>query len=234
MFGTLLESRTKRRRRLGGAAVSVAAHLSIIGAITTTTIHGRTVKPERPPTVVIQFSHPAPPPPKPVNEPVARTTIAIATSFSPITIHHVDAPRTIPIDLPPIDSSFGTTSDSIVIGHGGSSSPLARDIIGDDGRNGSNEWSGAELQTRVVTSARPRYPESLQRAAIDGSVLVRFAIDTTGRIDMGSVTIVSSTHELFTRAVRDALQGFRFRPAVMGGHRVRALAEMPFEFQIMR
>jgi len=234
MFGTLLESRTKRRRRLGGAAVSVAAHLSIVGAITATTVQGRIMKPERPPTVVIQFSHPAPPPLKPVNEPVARTTIATAASFSPVTIHHVDAPRSIPIDLPPIDSLFGTTSDSIVIGHGGSSSPLGRNILGDDDRNRTNEWSGAELQTRIVTSARPRYPESLRQAAIDGNVLIRFAIDTAGRIDMGSVTIVSSTHELFTRAVRDALPGFRFRPAEMGGHRVRALAEMPFEFQITR
>lgn len=234
MFGTLLESRTKRRRRLGGAAISVAAHLSIIGAITATTVHGGTTKPDRPQAVAIRLSPSVPPPRKPFDEPVARTTIAMTASFSPVTIHHIEAPRTIPIDLPPIDSSVGTASDSIVIGHGPSSSPLARSIIGDDDRNGSNEWSGAELQTRIVTSARPRYPESLRQAAIDGTVLVRFAIDTTGRIDMGSVTIVSSTHELFTRAVRDALQGFRFRPAEMGGHRVRALAEMPFEFQITR
>ena len=234
MFGTLLESRTKRRRRLGGAAISVAAHLSIIGAITATTVHGRTTKPERPPGVVVRFSRPTPPPPKPVDQPVMRTTIATATSFSPVTIHHVESPRTIPIDLPPIDSSFGMAADSIVIGHGPASSSLARSIIGDDDRNGSNEWSGAELQTRIVTSARPRYPEALRQAAIDGAVLVRFAIDTTGRIDMGSVTVVSSTHELFTRAVRDALSGFRFRPAEIGGHRVRALAEMPFEFQITR
>jgi periplasmic protein TonB len=48
------------------------------------------------------------------------------------------------------------------------------------------------------------------------------------------VAILSSTHELFSRAVRDALPGFRFRPAEMGGHRVRALAEMPFEFQITK
>jgi protein TonB len=234
MFGTLLESRTKRRRRLGGAAVSVAAHLTIIGAITATTVHGRTTKLERPESVLIRFRHPTPPPPRPVDQPVPRTTIARTASFSPVTIHHIEAPRTIPIDLPTIDSSLGAASDSIVIGHGPSSSPLARSIIGDDNRNGSNEWRGAELQTRIVTSARLRYPESLRQAAIDGTVLVRFAIDTTGRIDMGSVTIVSSTHELFTRAVRDALQGFRFKPAEMGGHRVRALAEMPFEFQITR
>lgn len=233
MFGTLLESRAKRRRRLGGAAVSVAAHLTIIGAITATTVHGRTAKTERPQSVVIRFSHPAPPP-KPVVQPETRTSIARPTSFSPITIHHIEAPRTTPVTLPPIDSSFGAASDSTEIGHGTSSSPLARSIIGDDERTGTNEWSGAELQTRILSSTRPRYPESLRQAAIDGTVLVRFTIDTTGRIDMSSVAVLSSTHELFSRSVRDALPGLRFRPAEIGGRRVRALAEMPFEFQITR
>jgi protein TonB len=59
-------------------------------------------------------------------------------------------------------------------------------------------------------------------------------VDTSGRIDMNSVTVIASTHDLFTRAVRDALPAFRFKPAELGGHRVRALAEMPFEFQITK
>ena len=45
---------------------------------------------------------------------------------------------------------------------------------------------------------------------------------------------MSSTHDLFTRTVRAALPAFRFKPAELGGHRVRALAEMPFEFQITK
>ena len=233
MFGTLLESRAKRRRRIGGAAVSVAAHLSIIGAVTATTVHGRMARTERPQPVVIRFSHPTAPP-RPVTDPLPRTLVAGSTSFSTITIHHIEAPQAVPVNLPPIDSSFGAGSDSIVIGHGMSSSPLARSIIDDADRTGTNEWSGNELQTRIVSSAKPRYPESLRQAAIDGRVLVRFAIDTPGRIDMNSVTVLSTTHELFSQAVRDALPGFRFRPAELGGRRVRALAEMPFEFQITR
>lgn len=233
MFGTLLESRAKRRRRVGGAAVSVAAHLTIIGAITATTVHGGVTKPEPPDRVVVRFDRPTPPPPKSIADPLPRPVVG-PTSFSPITIRHIEAPRTIPVTLPAIDSSFGAASDSIVIDHGTSGSPLARGIVGDDERNGTNEWTGTELQTRIVASAKPRYPELLRQAAIDGTVLVRFAIDTTGHVDMNSVTVLSSTHDLFSRAVRDALPGFRFRPAEIGGRRVRALAEMPFEFQITR
>ena len=121
-----------------------------------------------------------------------------------------------------------------MVGGGPSGPGLAHGIF--DGTEGDNrnEWRGVDLQTRIVTSARPRYPESLRQAAIDGTVLVRFVVDTTGRVDMSSVAVVSSTHDLFTRAVRDALPGFRFKPAESGGHHVRALAEMPFEFQITR
>jgi TonB family protein len=57
-------------------------------------------------------------------------------------------------------------------------------------------------------------------------------VDTSGLVDPVSIRVVTSTHELFTRAVRDALSEFRFKPAEVGGRRVPALAEMPFEFRI--
>jgi hypothetical protein len=51
---------------------------------------------------------------------------------------------------------------------------------------------------------------------------------------MNSVQVLESTHDLFTRSVRDALGGFRFKPAEVRGRHVRAMAEMPFEFQIRK
>jgi hypothetical protein len=48
------------------------------------------------------------------------------------------------------------------------------------------------------------------------------------------VQFVRSTHDLFSRAVRDALVNFRFKPAEIGGRKVSAMAEMPFEFAIQR
>ena len=71
-------------------------------------------------------------------------------------------------------------------------------------------------------------------AGIDGRVLVRFTVDTTGAVDMNSVMILSSTHDLFTRSVRDVLPSFRFKPAELHGKRVPSLAEMPFEFSISK
>src|SRR5262249_52334247 len=63
VFGTLLESRAQRRRRPGGAAVSVAVHMAIIGAITATTVHGTMVSKEKPEPVIVHFKTTPPPPP---------------------------------------------------------------------------------------------------------------------------------------------------------------------------
>ena len=234
MFGTLLESRARRRRRPGGAAVSVAVHMVVIGAITAGPGRGTAVSKEKPEPVLLRFKNPPPPPPATPIDHTIRDLVPGPVIDGPIQIHRIDSPQTILDHLPPIDSSFGRGIDSIVIGGGGSSPGLAN-AIGDGARgNDPTEWVGADLQTRILASGKPRYPESLRQAAIDGRVLVRFTVDTTGRIDMSSLSVLASTHDLFTRAVRDALPAFRFKPAELGGHRVRALAQMPFEFQITK
>ena len=64
---------------------------------------------------------------------------------------------------------------------------------------------------RVVTQSKPRYPESLRLAGIEGHVLVQFKVDTLGMVDPASVKFLSSTHDLFSRAVREALVNGRGR-----------------------
>ncbi len=231
MFGTLLESRGGRRRRPGGAAVSVAVHMAIIAAVTATTVHGRVAKTEKPAQVTVHLDRPpAPPPPETHTATNIMPTGTVAPS--PVPILHIDAPKVVPPTLPPMDAGLGNALDSIVVG--GSGSGLSRGIVDGTEQSETNEWRGVDLQTRIVASGKARYPESLRQAGIDGVVLVRFVVDTSGRVDMSSVAVVSSTHDLFSRAVREALPGFRFKPAESGGRRVAALAEMPFEFRIAK
>jgi len=143
------------------------------------------------------------------------------------------APKSLPpislgIAAPPNDLAFGATSAAA-----GSGSPLG--IL--DGA-GSEEveapWTGHELMMRLMATSKPRYPESLRSAGVEGQVLIRFVVDTAGRIEPSSVQVLSATHPLFVQAVKAALGGFRFRPAQAAGHRVEATAEMPFEFSISR
>ena len=232
MLGVLLESKAKRQRRTGGAAMSVAAHVAIVGFVTAFTVP----KPRAAPVPVEVFRVAVAPeaPPRAVEK----------RSFGgrPIgpVVDHIDIrlpPPVMSTELPPIDVEKGPSLDSLIAGSrpsgGGSRGGLGRLDLTDDPGSG-NEWRGNEAMMRVVAQVKPRYPESLRVAAIDGRVLVQFKVDTLGTIDPSSIRILSSTHELFSRAVREALGGFRFRPAEVDGHRVIALAEMPFEFSIRR
>ena len=100
---------------------------------------------------------------------------------------------------------------------------------------------GAPFDARVVEveaslrpgSPTPRYPDELRTARLEGRVLARFVVDTTGRVEPASVRIVSSTHPLFTSAVRSTLPRLRFTPARARGTKVRQLVELPFEFAMV-
>lgn len=85
---------------------------------------------------------------------------------------------------------------------------------------------------RDPSSASPAYPRSLVEKGIEGQVTVRFVVDSTGFIDPATVRIIEATRTEFTRAVTDAMPGMRFRPAKMGTHAVRQLAEQQFSFKV--
>ncbi len=234
MFRTLLESRATRHRRTGGAALSVAAHVAIIGFATAATMQG-TAAPHTPvkPEFVVFTPSPAP---KPIER---RATTAHPASSrtvvpAPITLV-INTPTMVPPSLPDIDVTRGVTPDVVSIGgppttSGGSRYP---DLVGPNGDGAaSDKWNYREVLMNIVSSAKPRYPETLRQSGVGGRVLVQFTVDTTGRVDMASVRVLQSTHDLFTQAVRSALASFRFKPAEVNGKRMAALAEMPFEFQV--
>jgi TonB family protein len=81
---------------------------------------------------------------------------------------------------------------------------------------------------------RPRYPETLQRQGVEGSFLVQFVVDSTGRVDAKTLAFPSSAHPMFLRAVRDALLHSRFFPAELAGMHVRQLVQQQFSFVIVR
>jgi TonB family protein len=236
MLGVLLESQARRQRRTGGAALSVAAHMAIIGAVTAATAHGKGGPPEPIKVEIVKLT------PPPVAHPVEQRRTAAApdsphSAFrATVPVLIVAVPTIVPTTLPAIELSRGTPIDSIVIGGSGGGNRSGRPSLVDgvDDAPTGGAWTGTELMMRIINSAKPRYPEMLRQTGIDGRVLVRFTVDTLGRVDMNTVQILQSTHDLFSRAVRDALTGFRFKPTEVHGKRVPALAEMPFEFAIVR
>src|SRR5215471_8197891 len=102
MLGVLLESRARRQRRTGGAALSVAVHVAIVGAVTAMTVP-RPAAP-KPRIEVVRVRIDPTPTPKPS---IARRTDVSLPRLGRISLD-VDVRLPIPVlsdRLPPIDVS---------------------------------------------------------------------------------------------------------------------------------
>ena len=233
MVGTLIESRHHVQRRAGGATLSVAVHSAVITAAILAGARAAPPRPARPAIVAVTLH--APRPVASAHAPASQTRSNVQPS---IHVPVVNVPR-VPFDPTltkvPSFSIAPAVPGRIDIAPAGAG---IASIIGADpgdgspGGTGQPSWRGGELLMHILRSSVPRYPEVLRQAGIDGHVLVRFVVDTNGRVDPRNIQVVQSTNDQFTAAVRAALQNFRFTPSVVRGQRVAALAEMPFEFTI--
>jgi TonB family protein len=79
-----------------------------------------------------------------------------------------------------------------------------------------------------------RYPELLQQASIEGSVVLRFVVETDGSVQPQFVEVLESTHEAFSTAASEMIVGCRFRPGRVKSAPVRVLVQMPIGFQLQK
>ena len=84
----------------------------------------------------------------------------------------------------------------------------------------------------MTRSSPPRYPDALKSVGVEGVVAMRFIVSAEGRVEPGSIDVISTPHKLFADAVRTALLNTRYRPAEAGGHAVRQLVEQTFHFRL--
>jgi TonB family protein len=95
----------------------------------------------------------------------------------------------------------------------------------------------AEVDSAVAVdpmSTAPSYPPALQRLGVEGSVMVRYVVDSLGHADVSTLQIMRATRIEFAIAVREALPNMRFFPARMGEKAVPQLVEQPFNFRIQK
>ena len=80
----------------------------------------------------------------------------------------------------------------------------------------------------------PAFPDALLRSGPrEGQVVVRFLVDELGKVDVASMIVERSDHELFTAAVREVLSRFQFEPAYTltpDSKPVAAWVSVPFRF----
>jgi TonB family protein len=183
----------------------------------------------------------APPPPRPVQPQRAAPAIV--------------APIAVPVSLPPINLKATPTVDveirvappeipkAAASGSGAAKSSSDGDVEKGSGTKGGlgsgnsgRAYAESQVDRAVVATrpAQPRYPDALKSVSIQGEVIVSYIVDARGRVEPGSIKVISATHKLFADAVRVALLNARYRPAEAGGQAVRQLVEQPFIFKLVQ
>jgi len=81
---------------------------------------------------------------------------------------------------------------------------------------------------------RPHYPARLQADEVEGSFVVRFVVDSLGRVDSKTLQFPTTTHKLFMKSIRDALLRSRYLPAELAGRHVPQLVQQRFSFTLER
>ena len=220
----LLESGTRPRSAAGGwTLASAAAHAGLITAAVLATAQAkpRLIDPVRPEPVVYV---------DPVQRAPREQAPAPTNDWPRVPLHGpvIDVPR---IPVPgPVDLSR-TTIDPTVVGEI-RGSPVAP---GFPSAPAGGIYSEATVERTVIpwaSNPTPAYPSQLRATGLQGTVVVRFVVDTTGTVEQGSVAILESTHAVFADAVRAWLPRTRYFPAEVGGRHVRQLVQQRVEFTL--
>lgn len=235
MLMQLVESGHRRepiRRRLPALTFSLALHMGLLGGAVALTLRPPPPTPQPRPDSTIALLSPYDVPDRPPPDP---SDVPVAVSDAPPTIDpRLLPPARIPDGIPPVDPAelapFVPRSGLYRRpGDTGQWGPPGRDV-------GTGLIAVADVDEPPVLIRAPpvAYPPLLQRAGVEGVVLVEAVIDTAGRPEPASVRVVSSDHHAFDAVARDAILHARYRPGRVAGRPVRVLVRVPVAFEIRR
>jgi len=222
MFTRLIESLPAREPGIGARAASLALHAAVLGAAVFAT----------------GFAKPAP---------VEITIFDTLPVYVPTHVQHgpgqvgrrscaalcFPLPATPVVDVPAEDPSPGPVIDFPDPVFGTAGVGAGTPGTGASGGSPDGIYEIAEHSAAALHgNPRPAYPGILRSAHIEGTVSVRFVVDTTGRVEPASITFESAGERLFEESVRRALLASRFSPAETQGHRVRMLVRQDFAFRL--
>jgi protein TonB len=238
MFNTLLESKPKKQRTLGGMLFSAVLHAVVITAAVYGTLQANEqiekAKAEKVEFVEMKKKE-EPPPPKEEPKPMPKDVVAAPPP--PKGFQVLMAPVKVPDVLPDIDLSKKVTDEADFTGKGVAGGTSKGVVGGVAPVNTDQPYFEFQVEKQVATapgSTQPRYPDMLRSANIEGEVLAQFVVDTTGHYEAGTFKAIKSSHDLFTAAVKNALPNMRFYPAEVGGRKVKQLVQQPFTFSLSK
>ncbi|HEU5175030.1 MAG TPA: hypothetical protein VFT96_09770 [Gemmatimonadaceae bacterium] len=103
-----------------------------------------------------------------------------------------------------------------------------------------------EREVAVHRMPTPRYPETSRSRGAEATIILRFVVDSTGRLKQGTARDqwpedrprprgdLGHFYRLFVRSAVESLADAQFVPALIGGCAVDRVASMPFVFGLRR
>lgn len=202
--------------RAVSSAVSLTAHVAIGAAVVLNTVDARPHRPGRPHQVNVWIQPPA----------VERSLTGLPRD--PILLETV----VLPVIPPPLIATAlqgVTTARPAFPVQGTTASALPPPPTGPGA-----VWDApfVEEAPQILAGPLPAYPELLRQAGIRGQVVLEAVVDTAGRVEQGSLTVVSATNPGFVAPARQALAATLFRPGRVHGRAVRVRVRIPVDFTL--
>ena len=207
------------------------AHVGLLGFMAWATTHRRKAVAETPAPVLVHLAQPraraaikpAPAPaPRPRPRPQALVQPPTLVEPPPPT---VEAPPEIE---EPIEESDETGDAEQVPGS------AAGPAVGSVGGTGNEALELREVAKRpaVLQQVTPEYPADARWRRLEGVVVVRVILDTSGAVEAASIKVMKSVPGLDPAAIA-AIKRWRFSPAIgHSGQPVRVIIEVPFDFSL--
>jgi periplasmic protein TonB len=223
MFTTLLASQPASKYSSQSALLALTFHGLVILLAVRVTAHSLSLPTSSPrDTVLLEISN------MPADEPALITSNVPA---SPLPV----AARLPRLDLPPVPPDQFSVLETPKLGPS-----TVRELASarsSEIRAGSGAASpsvpGAAFDSPPIpeTLTEPRYPEALSRTGMSGVVDLEYEVRADGRVNPGSIRVISSTHPAFASSACEAIRAARFKPALRLGRAVAVVVRQRIKFQ---
>ena len=89
---------------------------------------------------------------------------------------------------------------------------------------------GMVQAARLISQTRPQYPEALQKQGIEGAVILRAVIGTSGQIL--SLSPFNDADAALTKAAMDAVRQWKYTPTLLNGEPVEVVTTITVAFRL--
>jgi periplasmic protein TonB len=137
-------------------------------------------------------------------------------------------------DAPPQQNLNLSVDLELAVGTGGALAMgnLASALNQESGGQELNAFSVADLDKPPVlmASVSPEYPATLRKAKVEGSVVIVFLLDESGRVEEAKVE--SASRPEFETPALNAVKKWKFKPGEREGAAVKTHMRLPIRFKI--